>query len=491
MIESMTAKKIFVKLILWTLLVFLLIGAAYGSFFVWKITQMGNKINANQDYPVSFLDTFRSLTSNQISLKGVERQRINILLLGIAGPGKSGKNLTDTIMIASLNLKTNQVALLLIPRDLYVEVPETGIQTKINTVYQLGLLKNDDNPQKALEPLKKIIENITALNIDYWAVINFDGFQEIIDSVGGINIMNERDIYDPRYPGHNYSYTTFELKKGFQRLNGETTLKYARMRHNDPEGDFGRARRQQQVLKAAKNKVFSTGTFLNVMALSKLFDALGDNVKTDIKAEEFGDFIELVKKLDTNNINNAVIDAWDKDSLLIVSHIFYGDVRSFVLIPRIGNWNETQELAQNIFNLNEIKRRKEAISKENASVLIIDKSANAGIVQRIKNLLKDNFDYKNVAIMNDPNKNIEEKSTVYDLTGGLFPFTLDELASKLPAQASYSLSPDYKKIIANIKADLVIVIGKDLIARYNMEKDSFEEYKNSSDTNEYSEFINK
>lgn len=480
----------FVKLILWILLIALLLAAAYGSFFIWKINTTSNKINSLEQSQTTFFGTFKNLTEHsQINLAGMEKDRINILLLGLAGEGRTGTNITDTVMIISINTKTNQVSMLSIPRDLYVIIPNTETETKINTLYQIGLNAYSNDASKSIGLIKEAIENITALDINYWVVVNFNGFKKAIDAIGGINVANERDIYDPRYPGPNFSYETFELKKGFQHLDGATALKYARMRHNDPEGDFGRAKRQQQVLQAAKNKIFSTGTLLNVLALNDLFNALGENIKTNIETEELGGFIELIKKIDTNNINNAVVDAWNKDSLLKVSHVFYGDLRSFILVPRIGNWSEVQDLAQNIFDTNIIKRRREEISKENATVAIINNSGNNLAAEKIKKLLQENFDYKNVMALSNPIKNIQDDSFIYDLTGGAKPFTLDELILKLPAKPAPDLDENYKNIVAGTSPDLLVVIGKNLVKKYTMEEDSFEEYNKSADTNEYQEFL--
>lgn len=478
----MIRENFFVKLILWVIFLVLLVIATYGLFFIWKTNKIENKIIINSENNVSVLSTFKNLVSQKkINLRGMEKERINILLLGVAGQGKPGGNLTDTIMIISINTKTNQVALLSIPRDLYVEIPSTHFKLKINSVYNFGIKNYPDDEQQAIEPVREVIKNITSLDIDYWAILNFDGFIKTIDAIGGINITNQRDIYDPSYPGPNYSYETFELKKGLQHLDGATALKYARMRHNDPEGDFGRAKRQQQVMQATKNKIFSTQTFLNVVALNNLFNALGDNAKTNVSHEELDDFLKLLKKIDTDNINNVVIDAWDKNSLTKVSHIFYENVRAFVLIPRIGNWSEIKELSENIFDINTIKKRREEISKENATVTLINKSGNKLIMERINDLLKNNFDYKNVVILSDSNPSTEEKSFVYDLTNKQKPFTLDELTKKLPVQISPDFKDNYKKIIANIDTDLVIIIGKDLIEKYSMELNTIEEYNNANE----------
>lgn len=483
----MLIKKIILKIILWLVIISLLGAIAYGAFFVFKLNSFSNKISIEKK-PETVFDTLKMLTNsaknNPADLKKTEDGKINILLLGVAGKDKPGQNLTDTIMLASLNLKTNQVALLSLPRDLYATVPDSGFKTKINSIYQAGL-NNGKDESEAVNPLLKTIESVTFLDIHYYAILNFDGFKKIIDAIGGINISNERDIYDARYPGINYSYETFELKKGFQHLNGDLALKYARERHNDPEGDFGRAKRQQQIIQAAKNKVFSGNALFNVFALNDLFNALGDNLKTNISSQELEAFFELSKKLDTNNIVNVTIDAWNKDSLLKVSHIFYGETPAFILIPRVGNYSEIQDLARNIFDLNKLKRRREEIARENATVALINKSGDNNIAGKIKKMLSENLVYKNVSIVDDSTKDLENTTIIYDSTSGIKPFSLDELAVKLPAQVSYSLPDKYKKVAEKNPPDITVVIGKDLIEKYNMAEDSIEDYKKAQDEQDY------
>ena len=482
----MPVKKNILKFILGVTLIALLAATAYASFFVWKINSVEKKIDVNHNNTASVLDTFKNLaTQNSINLKGMADGRINILLLGIAGSEKGGKNLTDTIMIVSINTKTDQVAMFSIPRDLYIELPEENFAGKINSVYEHGLSLHPEDKIQAIAPMEKAIKTITSLDMDYWAVVNFDGFQKVIDTLGGINVMNERDILDPTYPGPGYSYETFQLAKGLQHLDGSTALKYARMRHNDPQGDFGRAKRQQQVLQAVKNKAFSTGTLLDAVALNSLLDTLANNIQTDISNGELSDFLQLVKKLDTANITNVVLDAWNSESLLKVSHVSFDNLPAFVLIPRVGNWSETQELAKNIFDLNEIKNKRDKIASENATVAIINQSGNAAVPLRIKNLLQKNFGYKNVITLSAPDKNTLENRMLYDLTNGAMPFTLSELTGKLPAPASYSLDSHYAKIITNSSANIVLVIGKDLINKYNMAEDSVADYTAAKDTNAY------
>jgi len=485
-----------IKLFLWFLFLSFFVVAFFGVFLLWKVNQTENKITLFKKSPSSFLDTFKNISlSSNSKLKGEDTGRINILLLGIAGKGNPGENLSDTLMIASLNTKNNQVALLSLPRDLYASIPEDGVQMKINSMYQYGKSLSPGDPQETIIPLQKTLGEITSLDINYWLILNFEGFKKIIDAVGGINIMNERDIFDSSYPGPNYSYQIFELKKGFyNNLDGETALKYARMRHNDPEGDFGRAKRQQQVLQATRNKIFSTETFLNPNTLNDLFNALGDNIKTDIPPSDFGSFLSLAKNLDTSNIINIVVDAWDKNSLLKVSHLFYKDVRAFILVPRVGNWSEIQELAQNIFDTEKIKRRRQEIAKEDASVSILNKSSDSNVGEKIENLLRESFGYKNItkiSSLEDKKNPSSEKSFLCDFSSKNNPFTLDELTTKIPAEIIETEKPECDLFSNDIKTDILVVVGKDVVTQYNLEEDSFEEYKNSEDNFIYSDFLEK
>ncbi|MFC1608895.1 LCP family protein [Patescibacteria group bacterium] len=430
----------------------------------------------------SALSIFSSITQEQKDLKSDENGRINILLLGIAGKGKPGGNLTDTIMLMSVDTQTNKIALLSLPRDLYTEIPDAHHKTKINSIYQYGI-----NHDQGIDPLLKTIESITDLPVHYFLVLNFDGFTEIINDIDGITITNERDIYDPRYPGPNYSYELFELEKGVHKLDGATALKYARQRHGDPEGDFGRAKRQQQVIQATKNKMFSAKTFLNIFTINKLLNTLGDNIKTNIQVEELENFLSLAKRADTQNITNAVVDAWKKDSLLRVSHVYYNDTRAFILIPRIGNYSEIQELSKNIFDLTKINQRKENIKKEAARIAIINQSDDKEISNRIKKLL-NGFGIADVSILkSDNHASIIEQTKVTSTNKKQKLFSLDEIVKKIPA----TLSNENVDLEDSENYDLILYIGNDLKSIYNYEEGSIEEMNNTEYDQLYIELMNQ
>lgn len=455
-------------------LVFLMLISA-GSFLIYKTHTVSKKMGNGENSLEKDIKIISSAitNTNKKTLKGEESGRINILLLGAAGKENPGKNLTDTIMIMSIDSKNDKAALLSLPRDLYVQTSKYS--TKINSLYQIGLNNNE-----GIEPLKEIVEKITGLTINYYIVADFAGFKKIIDDIGGINVMVERDIYDPTYPGPNYSYQTFEIKKGLHNLDGETALKYVRERHDDPEGDFGRAKRQQQVIQAVKNKMFSLQTYLNVLTLNKVLNTLGDNIKTDIALDEIQSFIDLSKRVDTQNINNVVVDAWKKDSLLKVSHLMVGGVRAFILVPRIGSYGEIQDVAQNIFNMDAINKRKHQIEKEQASIAIYNESSDARLNLKISEVIKEKLSIKNVRILQSKNK--RNDTIVIDNTSSNKIYTLDELIKKIPAVL------DSKETNYNQETDFSIVLGEDLIEKYNYEEDSIEDFKNSKNDQEIFNF---
>ncbi len=364
-----------------------------------------------ENKPISFFEGIRQvgqgLFASNDTVLGEDEGRINILLLGRAGDGKPGKHLTDTIMLLSIDIHEKKVALLSFPRDLLVPFPKTSQITKINTLYQYGLAQ-----EKSADLVKGSIEEITGLPVHYFASIDFDGFEQVIDTLGGITIEVMRDIHDTRYPGPNYSYETFEIKKGWQKLDGKTALKYARVRHGDPEGDFGRAKRQQQIMQAVREKAWSVPTFLNPVTLTNLLESLGNSITTDITPEVGRRLLEMSTTLDTKNIHTAVLDAWKKESLLRVTHVEAGGTRAFALIPRSGTWDEVKTLAQNIFNETNLEERKERILAEEASILVLTPPSTLPAAESLKQDLTELFPVKSVTLRVIPALEKEKETAI-------------------------------------------------------------------------------
>lgn len=459
-----TIKKT-VKIIL---IILLFTAISVAIYFSWKTYQVSRKINSEMESRPSFSKSMLALATpimnkeNRTPLKGEESGRINILLMGAAGEHKPGGNLTDTVMVMSINTKDKKVALLSLPRDFYAPIGKTKSFAKLNSLYPIGIKEGE-----GVNLIKDAAEQITGQVLNYYLVVDFDAFEKIVDDIGGINIVSERDIYDATYPGPNYSYQTFALSKGFHQLDGATALKYVRERHDDPEGDFGRAKRQQQVIQAVKNKMFSLKTFFNVVAISNILDTLGENVKTDITIEEMESFITLTKLLDLENIDNVVIDAWKPDSLLKVSHVQTSTGNAFILIPRVGNYSEIQDVATSIFNQDELRSRKEKITSENAKIVIINNSGDYKLAFKIKDLLTDKLNIKDVSIKQSKDEIIQPMTTVLQKSASDKIFTLDELVKKIPAKLDNNSFADEEN-------DFTINLGADLIDIYNYEEDKID-----------------
>jgi LCP family protein required for cell wall assembly len=493
--EKEFRKGVWIKRLIQFLMIFVLVFmVSCGIYFFWKTYATSRKINSQDlSKQTNFLQYTRAIVApiipdkEQDPLRGEQEGRINILLLGAAGEHKPGGNLTDTIMIMSIDMKNKKVALLSLPRDLYVQIPastaggpDSQSFTKINSLYAIGVKQN-----QGADLIKESVEKITGITIDYYVAVDFDGFVKVIDDVGGINVIAPFDIYDASYPGPNYSYETFSLSKGLHLLDGKTALQYVRERHDDPEGDFGRAKRQQQVIQAVKDKMFSAKTLFNVVALNDILTALGDNIRTDISFNEIDRFITISKEVDMQNITNVVVDAWQKDSLLKVSHVMVGSVQAFILVPRVGNYSEIQDLAQNIFDQTEIKKRQESIATENAKIEIINQSGDNQLAYKIQRLLTDKLGMNNVSVINNSQSPIAQQTTVTDNSNGAKLFTLDELIKKLPAtlsnQAADASSSSY---------DIIIRLGSDLVDIYKYEEDSIEDYNKAQDAQANLDMLN-
>ncbi len=440
------------------------------AILIYKGASLGREIQIENTSNLSLFADMKDfatsiITTKNILLSGEETGRINILLLGRAGNHYPGKNLTDTIMVLSIQTREKKVALLSLPRDLYVEIPGTQLFTKINALYQYGITNGT-----GIEPIRTVIEDITGEKIHYFFTLDFDGFEKGIDTLHGISLDVMKDFYDPRYPGKNYSYETFEIKKGWQTLDGATALKYVRERHNDPEGDFGRAKRQQQVISAIKEKAFSLGTFFNIVMVNNLLHVLEESIETDMTTAHMERFLEIIQTLDTKNITTFVVDAWKKESLLRVSHIQVGDITAFILVPRVGTWNEIQDVSSHIFNLEDIKVRKEKIKNEKASLSLITNRQNASTAQKIKSYLLEEVGLEKVEITFVPLENIEEKSIIQKNTDEEKSFSLDELLKKLSLEKR-AILPELQTTDTKNRMDFSLLIGNDLIQEFALDQE--------------------
>ncbi len=446
----------------------LIIGA---GFIVFRGLTTERQMQFENTASLPFLTELKKLTGTILGkktplLQGEASGRINILLLGRAGEHYPGKDLTDTVMVMSIDIALKKVALLSLPRDLYVPIAESGLSTKLNSLYQYGL-----SMDQGVEPLETTIEHITGEPIHYFITLDFDSFEKIVDTLGGVTVDVSRDLYDTRYPGKNYSYETFEIKKGWQTLDGATALKYVRERHSDPEGDFGRAKRQQQVIQALKDKAFSLQTFLNIFAINQLLTTLGESVKTDMSFEDMTRFLELVRTLDTKNVTTVVVDAWKKESLLRVSHVQVGPVAAFILVPRVGNFSEIIDASKNIFTRDSREKRAVAIAAEHPTLTLYVAASDRIPGEAFAGLLQDELGFQVTLVSLATLDNRPEKSIITIETSLSKPFSQDELLKRFSLEQRVTLPITPQK---GARSDFSLLFGDDFATLFTLKKNTEE-----------------
>ena len=238
------------------------------------------------------------------------KERVNVLLMGIdqrEGEKDVGYR-TDTMIILTIDPVTHEAGMLSVPRDTWVEIPDFDHFDRINTANYIG--DTQDYPGGGSALARKAVERLLGIPIHYTARLNFTAFETLVDAIGGVEIDVENDIYDPEYPTNNYGTEVFQLSKGLQTLDGETALKYARTRHNLPNGDFDRARHQQQVIMAIREKVKRPDVLASLITRGpELIENLSASIKTDMTFEQAQELAALALQIDRNKIRFAVLDS--------------------------------------------------------------------------------------------------------------------------------------------------------------------------------------
>ena len=356
--------------------------------------------------------------SSDRELKGEKEGRINILLLGMGGKGHEGGYLTDTIMLASLDPETKKVSLISIPRDLSIPVEGSTNWTKINNINAFAEVKESGSGGIAIS---QALSDILEVPIDYYFRLDFEGFTNIINKVGGVDVNVEKAFDDYSYPAEGQEdnpnwdsrYEHLHFEKGWQKMNGELALKYARSRHgNNGEGsDFARARRQQLVITAAKEKLLKANTLLNPVALGGIIMELNEHLSTNLKTWEAIKIWNEFKDTSRENISSKVLDNGPNGLL----HDGRNEQGAYVLTPKNGDFSEIKYLVQNIFQEAPTESKTSVIT-ERTKLKILNGTWVNGLANRTAmDLEKYGFDI--IGVSNSSQRNFE-KSVIYDLAFG-------------------------------------------------------------------------
>lgn len=325
------------------------------------------------------------VSEKEITLAETPEKKVNVLLLGVGGGSHDGPDLTDTIIFASIDPEEKKVTLASIPRDLWIP----DLNAKINSAYTYA---EDKEEGIGLAVTKSLVGRIIGERIDYAVKIDFAGFEKAVDMAGGLDIDVANTFDDYAYPINGLEadpcglkddeiaslaaeiasgsateseafpcrYEHLHFDEGLTKMDGETALKYVRSRHSLGEegSDFARSKRQEKIITAFRDKIFSVDTFLNPVKFINLLTILEDSIKTDIKEEEYDDFVRLAKKMEGAKITSAIVDTGDTEDDrygLLVNPLIgpeYGN--QWVLIPRVGSndYSEIQEYIACVQNQN-------------------------------------------------------------------------------------------------------------------------------------------
>lgn len=246
---------------------------------------------------------FRLLVNTGVDLKSQDG-RTNILLLGIGGGTHAGADLTDTILVVSFVPSAKRMALISVPRDIWSDT----LKDKVNSAYHYGEVKKEGG---GLTLAKVVVEDIVGLPIHYVLLVDFSGFENIINIVGGIDITVPVAFTDPEFPIAGKEddscdgdpkflcrYESVSFRSGNQHMDGETALTYIRSRHavGDEGSDFARGRRQQEVLVALQETLKNPATWVPPSRAMLLFKAFDQASNTDMRIGELATVGKVILK---------------------------------------------------------------------------------------------------------------------------------------------------------------------------------------------------
>ncbi len=373
-------------------------------------------------------------------------ERINVLVMGIdQRENEQGPWRTDTMLILTLDPVTMSGGMLSIPRDLWVPIPgyEEG---RINTAHYLGEVY--DHPGGGPALAVKTVQYNLGVPIHHYVRINFTAFERIVDLIGGIDVHVEEEINDPTYPDEGYGYDPFYLPAGWQHLDGETALKYARTRHS-AGGDFDRAKRQQQVIMA----IFKRITQLDLLPklaprAPEVWRTLEGAVKTDLTLDQIIALAQLASEVDPDDVRYGVIDEhytqfWetpDNQQVLIPVRDRIREMRDYIFTTDAPLPQRAQEPA-------------ERLAEEGAVIQVLNGTGMEGLASFVTGLLEQ----QNLQTLSPDNADRSDytESLVIIYTGKTYtPEYLARFLGLPPTAVVHGSDP-------NAEHDISVILGAD------------------------------
>jgi len=369
----------------WATIVIVLAIVVVGGFVGFKFARNTAKV-----FHGNILGIFKTT-----KLKGEDQGRVTILLAGNSAddPGHDGANLTDSILLISIDTVHNTGFILSIPRDLWVDFGtqdcEFGNTGKINAVYECGQEINFSQsgfPAGGMGLLEQDVDQDFGVNIDYYALIDYSALRDAVNAVGGIdftvNSPDPRGIYDPSID-YSTGMPLVKLSNGTHLLNGQQALDLARARGDSygaygyPQADFTRTQNQRQMLIALKDKALTIGVLSNPAKISSLFDAVGNNVKTDFNTNDIRRLYDLSKQVKDSSVQSVGLA--DSNVNLVTT----GTIDNVsAVMPRagIGDYSQIQAYLKRLMS-------NDPVAKEGASAVVLNGSGVSGLAAKQSTIL--------------------------------------------------------------------------------------------------------
>lgn len=401
---------------------------------------------------------FSILTTTK--LRGEDSGRVNILLAGNSAddPGHDGANLTDSIMLVSIDVKDNTAFMLSIPRDLWVDIPGYG-HAKINEAYvdgENGNFSDAGYPSGGMGLLEETVQQTFGIKPDYYALVNYDALKDSVNAVGGIdftvNSSDPRGLYDPSldYTSRNCC-ALVKLTNGVHHLDGQQALDLARARgdapgsYGFPRSDFDRTEHQREIIVDVKAKALSAGTLANPITLSNLFDTIGKNVRTDFTLGEVRRAADILKNINNNSVQSVGLnDANGVD--YFASYASPNGESALIPAAGIDDFSKIQAYISRLMTSN-------PIVKEGATVVVLNGTDMAGLAAKAQTTLSSKD--INVAAIGDASAPLAT-TTIINASGGQKPATLALLKQIYGTQVT--ASNPYASVYT---ADFIVVLGSD------------------------------
>lgn len=399
----------------------------------------GNEINIG-------IDWLPGVDSGQEPLAANLEERINILVLGLDLRRDEPPDLparTDTVFILTIDPYSKTAGVFYIPRDLLVDIPDGRggyRRDRINVAYELGELTFKDYPGGGPGLARDTIERNFGIPIDYYVVLNFNNFVEIIDELGGIEVDVPEYVFDPEYTDCNACPPyPVEFLPGREQMDGDRALAYVRIRASD--NDFKRIERQQLVLRAIARKALSLDLLLPNRALS-LYRKFKDSVKTDISDAKVPGLALLAQQIGLENVRMVSIAPATYPCATCPGAVLLAD------------WDKVEEFKARIFGDGRIQAEAARLEVRNANG---DPTIAQGVIRLLR---RKGIDPDYIALA-EVEEEYQPATLIVDLNGK--SYTAEKLAEwlDLPRERVITSQDPRAAPYLGAQGDVVIVLGAD------------------------------